>query len=325
MKTGYKQLGIEDREKIAIYRAQYKSIREIARLTGRSHATISRELRRNAPPVHPSDYRPYRAQLTARRRKQKSGERMRLKDLVIQEYVHEKLKKGWSPEQIAGRISVNLPGRSICYEAIYQYAYIDAPELIRFLPRRHRKRRVKSSYRKTKPLPIPNRIMIQDRPQEISRRASFGHWEADSMVSRASKTVAHVLVERKSRFVRITKIPRNTAPYVRETIIRRLGYPCHASSITYDNGLENVQHEKVNELLKTQSYFCQPYHSWEKGTVENTIGLVRRLIPKKTDLAGVSTKQFRRVENLLNNRPRKCLNYCTPREVFTGLSGALAR
>jgi IS30 family transposase len=284
-----------------------------------------RELKRNAPPVHPTDYRPYRAHLSAGKRRKIAGARDRLKDSRIRDYTSQKLKVGWSPEQIQGRIGTDLPGLSISYEAIYQYVYAKARQLIEFLPRRHSKRRAKVSARQVKRLSIPNRIFIGNRPQEINDRSVFGHWEADSMVSSASRAAAHVLVERKSRLVRITKIPQNNSSFVRETLLRRLILDpkrCRRS-ITYDNGTENIRHQEVNRRLKTQSYFCRPYHSWEKGTVENTIGLIRRFIPKKTDIELVPSSQIRRVENLLNNRPRKCLNYRTPREVFDSLNGAV--
>ena len=321
----YKQLTVREREKIAFYYAQRKSVREIARLLARNHSTISRELRRNRCPVHWTDYRPYRAQLSAEKRNQISRTHARLKNDRIRDYVEEKLKQGWSPEQISGRISIDRPGLRICYEAIYQWLYTEAKHLILSLARRHRRRYKRPAARKHQRLRIPERVSIEQRPQEINQRLSFGHWEADSMVSKSSQGAIHVLVERKSRFVKISKLLRNCAPAVRKAILRKLSYQpakCR-QTITYDNGLENIQHQEINKILKTQSYFCNPYHSWEKGSVENTNGLIRRFIPKKSNLQKISSTDLYQIENLLNNRPRKCLKYKTPKEVYIDLTGAL--
>ncbi len=221
---------------------------------------------------------------------------------------------------------MDLPHYSISYEAIYQFVYASTRELIPFLPRRHSKRRKKDFPRKPKKLPIPQRIFINERPHEINSRRQFGHWEADSMVSRASKTSLHVLLERQSRLLKITKIPANNSKYVQAAILHRLTHqPSEMRrSITYDNGSENIHHATINHYLKTKSYFCNPYHSWEKGSVENAIGIIRRFIPKKTNLQLIPATEISRLENLINNRPRKCLNYHTPNEVFQHtLTGAL--
>jgi len=171
--------------------------------------------------------------------------------------------------------------------------------------------------------------MIEKHPSEVKERSEFGHWESDAMVSRQSKAVLNVLVERMSRFTKLTKLARNTAQLTQDAIVRRLRVQrgCCRRSITDDNGSENSNHEKINQLILTQSYFCNPYHRWKKGKVENTNGLVRRFIPKKMDLERIPTIDIIRVENLLNNRPRKCLNYQTPKETFQRLehlTGALA-
>ena len=325
MGNQYNQLGIEEREKIALLKAARKSVREIARCVGRHHTTISRELRRNACPVHPTDYKPFRAELSRRQRKSRASRKERLRNPVIKEYIRKKLKKGWLPEQISGRIPIEHPGLSVSHEAIYQYAYAAAPTLIKYLARHHRRRRAKrDGY--SRRVNIPHRINISLRPKEINDRQVFGHWEADSLVSQLSQAACHVLLERKSRLVKITKLERNTSFCVSSAIERRLGLePKQARvSITYDNGFENKDHEKVNGALGIDSYFCNPYHSWEKGSVENTNGLIRRFIPKKTDFSRVASTKIRRIENLLNTRPRKCLQYKTPRETYQALSGALA-
>lgn len=322
----YKELSLEERERIAVLKGLGKSMREIARDLGRNHSTISRELQKNSCVVAKRKcYLVHRAEMRARRRKALRGKRERLKDPLIREYVTAKLKLHWSPEQIAGRIRIDDPDLRISHEAIYQYIYEEAWELVRYLPRKHKRRRLRFNYRKPQGLVIPSRTFIGARPEEVNQRLALGHWEADSLVSRANSVSLHVLLERKSRLIKITKILRNAADCVRDTIIRRL-FPLSSPlrlSLTYDNGVENGRHLEVNRELGTQSFFCHPYHSWEKGSVENAIGLVRRFLPKKTDFERIPSVEISRIENLLNNRPRKCLNYRTPKEVLKTLSGAL--
>lgn len=321
----YKQLGTEERDRIIIMKTEGKSLRKIGVALGRSHATIVRELRRNAPPVHKGYYLPHKADERARLRKQEAGMRERLKSPAIRSYVQRKIKVGWSPEQIAGRWSKKHPARTISHEAIYQYLYEVKPDLVGYLARRHKKRHAKGHSRKLKASHIPNRIAITERPAPANERTQFGHWESDSMVSRASKAALSVQAERKSRYAKLTKMPRKTSGFTRKALNRRLGrYPKGAKlSITYDNGSENVEHEAVNATLGTKSFFCAPYHSWEKGTVENTCGLIRRYIPKRANIADIPATQIKKIERSLNNRPRKCLNYETPAEVFAKLCGAL--
>jgi IS30 family transposase len=161
------------------------------------------------------------------------------------------------------------------------------------------------------------------RPKETEERKVVGHWEGDTVVSRKSLAALQVLVERKSRYVQLTKLRRKTAGKMKSAVILRLStLPAGArKTLTLDNGSENTEHREITRALGTKTYFCAPFHSWEKGTVENSIGLVRRFFPKKTDFSIVSDYQVKKVETLLNNRPRKCLNYATPIEA---LGGAIA-
>ena len=325
MEKQHKKLSLEEREQISIFKASGKSLREIARLLGRSHSTLSRELKRNAIPAFKRKiYLPSKAHLIAWERKIDAGKKPRLKDQRIRDYVEQKIKLHWAPEQIAGRIPIDQQELKISHEAIYQYIYQERWDLSRFLPRKRKRRRLRFNWRKPQ-CKIPQRTFINDRPEIINQRLQFGHWEADSAVSRANLVALHVLYERKSRLIKITKISRNSSDCVQRCVTRRLNpLPKPARlSITYDNGTENTDHLEINRELKTASYFCNPYHSWEKGGVENSIGLVRRFIPKKTDLQRVPTTEITRIENLLNNRPRKCLNYRTPKEVFNTLNGAI--
>jgi len=323
----HRQLSFEEREQIGVFKAMGKSLREIACLIGKDVSTVSRELGRNGTSVlGERSYLASRAEVKARRRKSLAARRERLKSPEIRAYVAQKLKLRWSPEQIAGRIRIDYPGFEISHEAIYQYIYEEAWELFPFLARKHKRRRLRFCYRKPTGPPIPGRVFIGARPEEINRRLLWGHWEADSLVSRASAASVHVLLERKSRYVRLTKMLRNSSSCVREAVMRRLRpLPEKARlTITYDNGAENGKHLEINRELKTQSFFCNPYHSWEKGSVENANGLIRRFVPKKSNLERIPNADLQRIENLLNNRPRKCLNYQTPKEVFKSFDVAIA-
>jgi IS30 family transposase len=323
----YSQLGLEEREKMALMSAIGLSKREIARELGRSHSTVVRELQRNAAIINKGYYLPSKAHERSKLKRSAAYARQKLKSPAIRAYVESNLSIGWSPEQIAGRISMDLPGSSISHESIYQYVYVHAPYLIGCLARKHKKRYKKGYSRKHQRSHIPNRVTIEERPMLVDKRIRFGHWESDSMVAaRSDGGGLNVIVERKSRLVQITKISDLSSLVTRRAITQKLVLLSKHSrrSITYDNGSENVDHEKVNRKLGTKSFFCNPYRSWEKGTVENTIGLIRRFIPKGTEISPIQHRFIRRIEYLLNNRPRKCLGYCTPTEIFIKSGGALA-
>lgn len=314
----YKHLSVEERDLIAILHSGGKSLRDIAKRLNRNPATISRELFRNAAPVNRGYYLPHKANERAARRNKESQQRTRLKLPCIRRYVRDHIRMGWSPELIAGRwrkLHADIP---ISHEAIYQWLYSDANDLVPYLVRAHKKRKRRGYSKKHSKPHIPGRIDISKRPKHIAKRKEPGHWESDTAVSRQSKVVLQVSVERKTRFSLLAKLPRRQAKEMRIALNRKLcRIPKHLrKSITYDNGTENTAHQEVNAVLGTKSYFCTPFHSWERGTNENTIGLARRFLPKKTDFATVSNKRIREIESWLNNRPRKCLNYSTPAEAF---------
>lgn len=314
----YTHLSEDERDTIAVLRSEGQTLRSIARTLKRNPGTISRELKRNAPPVHTGYYLPHKAHERAVQRNSNRAKRARLKDGRIRGYTRRQIKAGWSPELIAGRWSALYPKNTVSHEAIYQWIYEDARDLIPYLVRAHKKRQRRGYSRKHKKSHIPNRIAISARPKEAEKRRVAGHWETDTAVSRQSKAALQVTTERKTRYTRIAPLPAKTARAMRIGLTRRLARVPRGlrKTITYDNGTENTDHETTNRILGTQSYFCEPYHSWEKGTVENTIGLVRRFLPKKTDFAIVSSKDIRTIERWLNNRPRKCLHFLTPAEAM---------
>ena len=187
-----------------------------------------------------------------------------------------------------------------------------------YLKRRHKTRHPKYIPFRPQRLKIADAVSISERPQEVELRQELGHWEGDSVVSRQSKYGLNTLVERKSGLVYITKIQNGTAEMTSNAVINRLsGLPENRKqTLTLDNGSENAGHKTITQTLGTKCYFARPYHSWERGTNENTNGLIRYYFPKKTDFALVPDERIKKVENILNNRPRKRLMWLTPLEVF---------
>lgn len=324
----YTHLTSEQREQIDVLRRQEYNITDIAVILKRHKSTISRELKRNSSQKY-NCYLSHRAHQRSESRKSQASAQPRLKSNKIRAYVLKKLKLDWSPEQIAGRLKIDHPELSISHEAIYQYIYDKSTpnreELIQYLRRSHKKRHKKGLYRKTKKTKIPNRVCIEKRPTAVEHRKEHGHWESDSIVSRASKAALNSIVERKTRLLFLSKLNRKTAACTNNAIIRKLSYlPQNARrSITFDNGTENSGHELITEKLKTDCYFAHPYHSWERGTNENTNGLVRYYLPKGTDFAKITNAQIQALENKLNSRPRKCLGFKTPFEAAKSFGVAL--
>lgn len=325
----YQQLGIEERESIQRGLWAGRSLRSIAQGLGRNPSTICRELNRNIKGEQ-RRYAPRMAQARATERIQTRGHRPRLKNMIIREYAIKKLKEeDYSPEQIAGTLPSAHPGQTISPEALYQFVYAQyhrdgygrciGEDLRMCLKRRHRVR-----YRKLVPFaeaqgPLKNRVFIDDRPEEVAERVIPGHWEGDSMVSRQSLAGLNTLVERVTGLVFITKIKDTTAAETARTVTERLKpLPKQMrQTMTVDNGHENANHEIITKAIGLQIYFAHAYHSWERGTNENTNGLIRWYLPKRTDFATIPDERIREIEYRLNTRPRKRLGWRTPLEVFT--------
>jgi len=325
MGTHYNHIQDTERDELASLLSQGFSCRAIGQMLGRSHTSISREVQRNGL-ADEQGYRALAAAQVARERTSVSNTYERLRKPGLRTYVREHLKEGWSPEQIASAIKQDESLLSVSHEAIYQWVYTEEPELIVYLRRKHRNRYKRGFSRKRKKQMIPSRIGISERPEAANQREEPGHWETDLIVCNASQSALNVTLERMSRKVFITKVPNRKAEESFKAIRRRLRrLPAHMRrSITYDNGSENMQHMRLNLALGTKSYFCAPYHSWEKGAVENINGLIREYVPRGSDIARLSKNKVETIERRLNNRPRKCLGFRTPEQVFEMLlSGAL--
>lgn len=315
----YRQLSLEEREEIVIGLELGHSLGVIAKSINRSVSTISRECTRNQPSCNKVKYRAIPAHKRSQERQVKSHRRARLKSEVTRKYVAEKLKLGWTPELISGRIKREGLLNTISHESIYQWVYSERKDLIKHLPRSHRKRRKRGSAKYKHASKIPNRTPLENRSELANSRQELGHWEADTAVSRQSKGAIAVMIERKTRLIKIHKLASKSALNMRNALVESLqSEPTHLrKSITFDNGTENTLHASVNQALGTLSFFCQPYHSWEKGSVEQSIGLVRRFYPKKTDWDLVSQQDLDIIQDQLNHRPRKCLNFLSPTEAYS--------
>ncbi|MEI7513695.1 MAG: IS30 family transposase [bacterium] len=323
----YKHFSIEEREKIQELLWQKSSVRAIAVVLGRSPSSVSREIKKNIPLQR--RYTPRLSHARALVKRKSRGRKLRLKNQFIRRYVFQYLKKGYSPEQIAGRLHLEYPDQTISHEAIYQYIYNQVfregcgnmkagyHDLRPYLKRRH-KRRSQKGHRTVQRIWKPKGPSIDVRPKEVEKRKAIGHWEGDSVVSRKSKVGLNTLVERKTGLVFITKIEDSTAKETKDAVVKRLSVlpKEFRKTITTDNGHENNLFDLAQLELDILWFFAHPYSSWERGTNENTNGLIRWYFPKGTDFATISNEMIKAVEDALNNRPRKRLGWKTPLEVF---------
>lgn len=327
----YTQLSLQERELIFLYQNLGKTHREIGRLLSRHHTTIIREINRNRKGgetrVGQSTYSVVIAQsLTSTRRQQAKVGTRKLDDACLRNFVIRKLGMGWSPEQIAGRLARVTPHLSISHETIYSFIYAKENRKLRLseLLRKRHQRRTPHYGKRSQKLQIPGRLFIEARPLVATRRLEVGHWETDLMEGkRSTKVSVSATVDRKSLFTKLTKVASKQAREKQVALIKDFSnWPRNlVKTITYDNGTENHYHQQINRELNCQSYFTHPYHSWEKGTVENTIGLVREYLPKGEDLTPISQGELSWIAWQLNNRPRKKLGFATPSEIFSKETG----
>lgn len=325
----YKHLTIEERETIQLMLWEKKSIRAIAEAIKRSPPSISREIKRNMDGLGRRRYSPRVAHERAMKKRKSRGREDRLKNERVRDYVSTHLKMKWSPEQIAGRIQIEL-NEKISHEAIYQYIYHQihrdgygylkpGREDLRPYLRRKKKRRTHKGQRRCQRMFEAKGTLINERPLIINLKQRLGDWEGDTVESTNHKPGINTLVERKTGLVLISKLQGRTAKATLKAVTSRLSaLPKEArQSLTTDNGSENTEWQTIEKQIDIKCFFCNPYHSWERGTNENTNGLIRDYFPKKTDFTIISQEELSEVEDLLNNRPRKRLGWLTPLEVFS--------
>lgn len=314
----YEQLSLEDRCTIARLQAEGRSIRQIAAALDRAPSTISREVARN----HGREvgYKPSYAQQQAKARRW-VGSRLE-REPALRDVVLDGLANGWSPEQVAGRLAREAGRPVISYESIYRYIYAQIARTKdyhwrRFLPRAKSKRGLRGRRGGSTARLIESRVSVAERPSAAEARATAGHWEADTILFAKYGQAALTIHERRTRIILVTRPRDRAAERVARHLIRLFKPmpPALRQTVTFDNGSEFARHRWLHRLA-IDTFFCDPYSPWQKGGIENAIGRLRRFLPRKTDLATLSNKQFKAAVSAYNNTPRKCLDFRTPAEAF---------
>lgn len=305
----YSHLTLEERYQISVLLKSNISITQISRILNRHRSTIYREISRNRGK---KSYWPKQANNLATNRKASNQGRLRS---FFWEYVEYLLQKYYSPEQIHGRLKLRGWQDVGSVESIYLYVYTDKKnggKLYSFLrnQKTYRKRSLQGNDRRGK---IPNRKDISERPEIVDKRLRIGDWEGDTIVGKNHQGVLLTYVDRVSRITKMCALPNRKSKIIAETSINLLKEHL-VLTLTYDNGKEFSSHTEISEKLDATSYFARPYHSWERGTNENTNGLIRQFFPKNQRLDNLDPQTVQYVEDLLNNRPRKVLGYLTPYE-----------
>ena len=315
---GKSHITAAERDKIGLYISSGLSLRAVARKLGRSVSSISYEIAKNSVG---GEYLPITAHRLSCARNLVCQREHARKDPHLYTYITDRLRCGWSPEQIAGRMRKRNHDQTVmCPETIYRYIY--SPEgrkdnLREYLARSHKRRFPKHS-RKSYRRGIPNRVNISFRSQAVDRRREFGHWEADVVEGRGHRQGIQTLLERKTRYYQARLLPNIDSEYgIKAQKRLLLKFPPKArQSVTFDNGRENYNHEQLQRDLNVKTYFCDSYAAWQKGSNENHNGILRRYIPKKTDLSTLPQWELDLIVEEINNKPRKCLKYQTPKEAF---------
>jgi len=302
-----------------------KSKAYIAKTLNRARSTISREINKWVQ----SDKDKYSADLAHWNAKDDYLNKKNLDKIStykqLKFYVYKGLLSNWTPEQIAGRIKDNYPNdpiMSISHESIYRYIYTRPQaslnkKLIKLLVRKKIHRRPPKKRRGTGSK-ILNQVSIDNRPKHIELRNEIGHWEGDLIIGKNHKSAIGTIVERKSRYTIIIKLKSKKSEEVAKMFSKKLNQlnSLFKKTMTYDNGIEMAKHEKITQKTGMKIYFAHPYSSWERGTNENTNGLIRRYLPKGTDFNKINEKMLQIIQEKLNNRPRKIIGYKTPKEIL---------
>lgn len=319
----YIHLTFEEREQIGLLSAAYWKPVDIARELGRDPKTVRRELKRSKPWCY--GYVPSKAHKDARQKKKIPRTPKKLDHAPLCKVVQAKLRLRWSPEQIAHYLKRTYATdirMQVSHESIYTYIYILPrgalrKELISYLRQgnRGRQRRHRDTDNRGK---ILSMVSIHERPEEVEDRTVPGHWESDLVVGKNNQSAIGTLVERTTRTTILVPLTEKTAPAVRKAFaktVKRLPKEM-MQTITHDRGSEMAEHELFTKETNVQVYFADPQSPWQRGTNENTNGLIRQFFPKGTDFSTISTKELKRVQNLLNERPREVLGWHTPKESF---------
>lgn len=324
MPKPYTRLSDPEREEISIRLEQEESLRSIGRRLGRPASTVKYERDR----TRGKPYRAHEAGKDAEKKasSRKEGKTKLTKDPILRAFVHDGLRKHWSPEQISR--TLGSTDMSISHETIYQYIYV-LPRgslkktLIEGLRQEHAYRRKNGKGERAETRgKIADMLSIEERPKEVADRTVPGHWEGDLIIGKHKRTAIGTLVERTTRYTIIVPLKDGKdAVSVRKAFAKELRLlPRHIKkTLTYDQGKEMSQHKTFTVDTGVQVYFAHPGSPWERGTNENTNGLLRQYFPKGTDFDTIPRKTIKKVQDEFNERPRKALNFCTPKEKFNAL------
>jgi len=312
----HKQLTLKERYHISTLLKRGWKQKEIAQSIGVHPSTICRELKRNSDAI--SNEYSYEFAHTVALKRQRNKNKHTILTSRIKTYIKSKLKEDWSPEQISGRMKIDH-GLTICHETIYRYIYYNksrSGRLYKYLRHKNKKYHSRSNSYQRRGV-IIDRISIDKRPKVVERKSRIGDFEIDTVIGRHHAGALVTVVDRKSKFTLIKKVESKKAEEVTKALISMLT-PLKpiTKTITSDNGKEFAYHKEVSESLDTDFYFAHPYSSWERGLNEHTNGLIRQYLPKKTDFTQVCKEEIIIIQDKLNHRPRKVLNYQTPYEVF---------
>jgi transposase, IS30 family len=311
----YSRLTQGERYQVQALNTSGLGVREISRQLGRNPSTISREIRRR-----PGPYDAALSQLFADAWRQRSPYKIRGR---TESYVRQKLLLDWSPEQISGRILLERL-RPVSYSTIYRYVEAEKAKgglLWKHLRILRRARKDRKSPKWHPKLHMPDRIMITERPVVVETRQRLGDFERDTVIGKADGPLLLTIVDRTSRLMKLAWLERKTSDLVHKATVRALRNE-PVKTITNDNGTEFARHQKTSKALNAQIYFSHAFRSWERGSNENLNGLVRQYFPRRTSVGKYDPKQIRRVEHLLNTRPRKCLGFRTPLEIHAQLKSS---
>jgi len=325
-KQCYTHLSDADRETLSLGLTHGHSLRMMARVLGRAPSTVSRESARNTTRGRP--YRACTAQTLAATRARHPRRPRKLLDPWLWQYVRTHLAQGYSPEQIAGRLRHAYPDdmrKQLSAETIYAGLYVLPRGALRSAllaalrqARKARRPRARGTDRRGQ---ILNMTPIAERPAEIATRTVPGHWEGDLIKGARNGSAVGTLVERTTRLVLLARMDGTDARSAREGFTKKLRHvpALLRKTLTYDRGKEMAQHERLAERLAIQIFFADPYSPWQRGTNENTNGLLRQYLPKGTDLSGYTQRELNAIDHRQNRRPRTCLNFATPLKVYAQL------
>jgi IS30 family transposase len=315
MSRSYSHVTRDERCQIYALKSSGLSQNSIAAKLNRASSSIGRELKRNSKD---NVYQIEQSHEKSCSRRSLASHKPKKMDSKLIDQIEDKLNQEWSPEQISGRLETE--GTMISHESIYRHVRADkvtGGELYKKLRHGGKPYKKRVAGKKAGRGCIPNRVDISERPEIVETKSRIGDWEGDTIISTGSKTALLTYVDRNSKFTLLSKLGRKLMENVRTATVDLMAkLPHKVHSITYDNGMEFACHQKIAKELDTKCYFATPYHSWERGLNEHTNGLARQFLPKNFDFKDVTDEEIQQIQDKLNHRPRKVLNFKTPFEVF---------